>query len=277
MTETDQRALLDLVGELQGVLEVDQFRACLLAALKRAVPCEWISLNDLGPEPESTVVLIEPSFSREAHGLFARLAHENPLLVRFGQTGDGRAYRFSDVVTQDELHALALYREFYEPIGLEHQIAFTLRYAATRLLAVALSRRERDFSDAERDLLDSARPFLIDSYRAAIEHSELKAELDRRRGATAAGDSDGTLGAALVARGLTAREAEVLRWVALGRSNQAAAEALGLSHRTVEKHLERCFRKLGVATRSEAAAMAWSLLEAGPGSAGGHARRPDDA
>ena len=71
-------------------------------------------------------------------------------------------------------HATALHREFYGPIGLEHQIAFVLEQAPDRVLAVALSRRHRDFTDAERELLDRARPFLIQAYRNAIEHTRLK-------------------------------------------------------------------------------------------------------
>ncbi len=62
-----------------------------------------------------------------------------------------------------------------------------------------------------------------------------------------------------MAEGLTKREAQVLRLIALGRSNADAATQLGLSDRTVQKHLENAFPKLGVATRSEAAGRAWEL------------------
>ncbi len=257
----DGGALLELIGDVVGFVSIEDLRSGMLAALGRAVPANWISLNDLGPEPEDTAVLITPAFPASAHALFARLAHQNPLVARFQETGDGRAYRFSDVVTPEQLHSLELYREFYRPLGLEHQIAFTLPHPPTRLLAVALSRRERDFSDDERHLLNQARPFLIQAYRAANEHSEMRSELDRRHDATAAPDERHALVTALVARGLTPGEAEVLGWVALGRSNQAAAEELGISDRTVEKHLERAYRKLDVPSRSEAAALAWSLLE----------------
>jgi DNA-binding CsgD family transcriptional regulator len=259
--DLDVETLLALVGDAQGWLGLDEFRHGLLDALGRAVPAEWISLNDIGPEPESTVVVIDPPFPPEDHERFAALAHQNPLIERFGRTGDGRAYRFSDVVSADELHGLELYRSFYGPIGLEHQIAFTLPHPPTRLLGVALSRRDEDFSDSERALLDRARPFLIQAYRAAIEHSRLEDELERRRRATDPSAPDGFLDVALAARGLTPRESEVVRWVALGRSSAAAAEALGISPRTVDKHLERAYAKLGVNGRSQAAALAWSLIE----------------
>lgn len=54
---------------------------------------------------------------------------------------------------------------------------------------------------------------------------------------------------------LTNRESEVLSWVAKGKTNRDIAEILGMSPRTVNKHLEHIFDKLGVETRSAAAAI----------------------
>jgi DNA-binding NarL/FixJ family response regulator len=55
---------------------------------------------------------------------------------------------------------------------------------------------------------------------------------------------------------LTAREAEVLYWVIQGKTNRDIGEILSLSPRTVHKHLEHVFEKLGVETRTAAAALA---------------------
>jgi len=53
--------------------------------------------------------------------------------------------------------------------------------------------------------------------------------------------------------GLTRREAEVLAWVAEGKTNEEIGRILGLSSRTVQKHLEHIYPKLGVETRTAAA------------------------
>jgi len=66
--------------------------------------------------------------------------------------------------------------------------------------------------------------------------------------------------AALAPFGLSRREAEVLGWVAQGKTNPEIALILGLSSRTVGKHLERIFPKLGVETRTAAAARALESL-----------------
>jgi DNA-binding CsgD family transcriptional regulator len=259
--------LLELVGDVCGLLDLDELRRGLLYALHRMLPSDWVSLNDLGPGPEDVVVLIAPDASEELFEAWARNAHQNPLLERYLRTGEGRALRFSDVCTREHLHGLALYREVYEPMGVEHQLAFTLPGGPQRVLAVALSRGSSDYSDAERDLADRARPFLIQAYLNAI---AFDASRDRP-------EPEPTL-EALVGAGLTPREAQSLRLVALGRSNHHVAEALGISHRTVGKHLERGFRKLDVHDRSSAAARVWELARGdGRGQAASSAQTPHTA
>ncbi|GAB0119243.1 response regulator [Acidisoma sp. 7E03] len=56
--------------------------------------------------------------------------------------------------------------------------------------------------------------------------------------------------------GLTAREAEVLLWIGHGKGTRDIAEILGMSPRTVQKHLEQIYTKLGVENRAAAAAIA---------------------
>jgi DNA-binding NarL/FixJ family response regulator len=64
---------------------------------------------------------------------------------------------------------------------------------------------------------------------------------------------------------LTQRESEVLNWLVKGKTNRDIGEILGTSPRTVNKHLEHVFVKLGVETRTSAAALAISKLHGGRG------------
>jgi DNA-binding CsgD family transcriptional regulator len=66
-------------------------------------------------------------------------------------------------------------------------------------------------------------------------------------------ESDGDRPERLASLGLTRREAEVLGWVALGKTNSEIGELCAISARTVQKHLEKVFQKLGVETRTAAA------------------------
>jgi DNA-binding NarL/FixJ family response regulator len=72
---------------------------------------------------------------------------------------------------------------------------------------------------------------------------------------------DGPAGTSRLAdAALTPRETEVLSWLAKGKTNRDIGEILGMSPRTVNKHLEHIFEKLGVETRSAAAALASGQL-----------------
>ncbi len=250
MSSEYEERLLGLIADTQGLLDIGELRLGMLDAVNRAVPSDYVSLNDVGPDPATTVAVTRPQLSAAELGQFAELAHENPLVRRYTETRDGRAYRFSDVVTRRELHSLRIYREFYSPLGIEHQMAFTLPSQTDRILAVALSRRRRDFSDQERDLVDRARPFLIQAYQNAVAH-----QLARAGSST----DPAILLERLRAAGLTAREAEVVRLTALGASNRDVGAVLGITERTVAKHLERCFGKLGARNRSEASARVWAI------------------
>ncbi len=68
---------------------------------------------------------------------------------------------------------------------------------------------------------------------------------------------------------LTAREAEVLYWVSKGKTNKDIGDILGTSPRTVNKHLEHVFEKLGVETRTAAANQALAKMGAGRGAGEG--------
>jgi ATP/maltotriose-dependent transcriptional regulator MalT len=68
---------------------------------------------------------------------------------------------------------------------------------------------------------------------------------------------DALAGRATEPHGLTARELEVLRLVATGKSNREIASALVISEHTVARHVQNIFRKLGVASRTAAGAFAY--------------------
>jgi DNA-binding CsgD family transcriptional regulator len=66
--------------------------------------------------------------------------------------------------------------------------------------------------------------------------------------------------AALRSLGLTSRQAETLRLAALGYAANQTAVHMGITSRTVEKHLQHVYAKLGVRSLPQAAATAWAAV-----------------
>lgn len=338
LQERDVRAVLELVGDTHHADDLDQFRATVLEAVPALVPTDYISYNELAYDGSTAVALIAPELPAWAHERWARYGPQNPLIVRHAATRDGRAYRFSDVTTTEELHRLELYTELYARLGVEHQIAFALPSPPELVIGVALSRGGSDYTERDRRVLDLARPHLIQAWRNAELRGRTRATVEAvRRGLDDAGQAmllvegheivlasaaarqmleaatgtaaqegtrvpaairtwldgrpdvplalDGrrplvvrhlrgragepdvlvlepgtrTVGTAVLrGLGLTEREAEVLALIVRGRSSDDVAAELGISPRTVHKHVEHVFAKLGVGSRLEAVATVWA-------------------
>jgi DNA-binding NarL/FixJ family response regulator len=111
--------------------------------------------------------------------------------------------------------------------------------ARTRVLIALACREVGDHDTAELEL---------DTARAAF--GQLGATPDQAR-------VDALVGRGDAGEGLTAREVEVLRLVATGRSNSEIASALVISEHTVARHVQNIFGKLGVSTRTAAAVYAF--------------------
>jgi DNA-binding NarL/FixJ family response regulator len=89
----------------------------------------------------------------------------------------------------------------------------------------------------------------------------ISARLEREQQRPAAGfHPDFGSAVPLEALGLTPREAEVLLWVAQGKSNPEISTILGVAQNTIKKHLQNCFEKLGVDNRNAATILAWATL-----------------
>jgi DNA-binding CsgD family transcriptional regulator len=106
------------------------------------------------------------------------------------------------------------------------------------------------------DLLDAIRARFA---REAAREAELDAKVAAARQFTPKFDSPGPLEQKL---GLTPREAEVLLWVAQGKTNGDVAIICGAAEKTIKRHLTHVFEKLGVEGRNAASLRALEILSA---------------
>lgn len=147
-----------------------------------------------------------------------------------------------------------LHGDYCQRLGFEYALAVPLASDCRIRVNMVLSRRGFDFSERDRQRLDLLRPHLAFFYHHACQ---------------AAGTSGGeTQAPHLLASpdigpsGLTAREIAVMHWLACGKTDAEIAALLSISPRTVQKHLEHVYVKLGVETRT-AAVMRLLAISAG--------------
>jgi len=207
-----------------------------------------LSLCDLATGKRRVVSDPPHAFGRAELEAFDRHFRDHPL-VRFHTTHhDGGAHRISDAMAPAAFRATPLYADYYARVGLDHAMALPLYVDDRLLVSFVFNRKGRDFNVRERELLDLMRIPLATLYRQSYALAQARAAL------AASGDPappvhDGPDPLAT----LTDREREVLGWVAAGKSNAQIAAIVGASPRTVAKHLERIYGKLGVESRTAAA------------------------
>jgi len=110
------------------------------------------------------------------------------------------------------------------------------------------------FRDLLLGRLGDLRPDLPETLRRAAH-----ADAQRRARPTTAGGDEPPATGMVPSDPLSARELEVLRWLATGASNKAIARRLDLSPNTVKTHLKRVYEKLGADSRTAAVARARGL------------------
>lgn len=158
---------------LDAVSDVDSsalFGQRVLESLNAVVDCDIGSYNEIDPVAERAIYLVHPGEDMQIPPdadleAFPRLVLQNPILRFQRDTGDASAQRISDFMTRSELHQLELYQKVYRHIGVEYQVAFGLATKEPLVVAIALSRSERDFDDNEVILLNALRPYLVEIYR----------------------------------------------------------------------------------------------------------------
>jgi DNA-binding CsgD family transcriptional regulator len=211
--------------------------------LPRLVASEITTLSvcDLGRNARSVVSTPAGAISAADRATFDRHFAEHPLVRQHAGNPQGRAHRISDSLSRREFRETALYDEYYRRIGIDHVIAVPLFVDRRLLVSFVLNRNGRDFSDRECALLDLVREPLSALYR----HT-----LAMQRARTPNG---------FAALPVTPREREVLSWLAGGKTDREIAEILGMSPRTVQKHLQHIYEKLGVETRTAAVMRAMEM------------------
>jgi DNA-binding CsgD family transcriptional regulator len=241
------RKVLHAAAQAVEFRDLSEFRTGAIAVARELVPCESASYNEVKPGT-GAIVVADPAgwLTRESLEVFGRLAGENPLIAHYVRTGDGQPVRFSDFLSRRRLHGLALYDQLYRDMGVEHQIAFVLPSPPGEVVGIALNRGRHDFTGEEAAMLDLLRAPLRACYERLVERERLTNLLS----AYECGDFAAGAGAL----GLSERQVEVMRGVIEGASNAELAVSLGISRRTVEKHLQHIYMLLDVTSRTQAIA-----------------------
>lgn len=258
LRQRDLEASLSYLRELYAQRDPESFKRHVLETITNLIPSELTTYNELDLQTSKNVWEWEPTPSdfAELTESFALYMDENPCIAYYRRTGDGRATKISDFLTQRELRKLGYYNEYLRRVGLEHRMSIVLPKPPHSVIALAFG-RGKDFSERDRLVLDLLRPHLTQAYDNAAALARIRQEsahLNQTKDVLLTRESFERLG-------LTNREAEILLGIAQGKTNKQIAASLYVSPFTIKTHLQHVYRKLGVESRTEALARALEIID----------------
>jgi DNA-binding CsgD family transcriptional regulator len=248
LTSADFRGALDALHAIGDAgLGRDAFARGGLECLPRLVSSELTTLSvcDLDTGHRSVVSDSPGSISRREIEVFDRHFHDHPLVREHGRNPGAVTRCIDELLPASRFHGTPLYNDYYRVIRIDHVMAVPIHVDRRYLVSFVLNRSKRGFSDRDRARLEIMRPHLGNLYRLSIAASRHWVPPTE----SARPDS------------LTPRERSVLRWVAAGKTDRDIGAILEISPRTVHKHLQHAYEKLGVETRTAAAMRAGLLPE----------------
>jgi DNA-binding CsgD family transcriptional regulator len=242
LTSRELHAALDTLHAIgESCVGADEFARRGVECLPGLIGADLTTLStcDLDGGHRSVVSDHADAISRREIDVFDHYFEVHPLVCEHGRNRAATTKRIDDLLPDGAFRRTPLFNEYYRRVGIDHVMAVPIHVDGRFLVSFVLNRSGTAFSDRERELAEVVRPHLANLYRLGV-----SSERTRQLPADAPFDR--------AAAPLTPREREVLDWVAAGKTNRDIAAILSASPRTVEKHLERIYEKLGVETRTAA-------------------------
>jgi len=238
LRRTDVEAILAFLSCVDAIDRDAPYGREVLNALQALIPCDLVGYEEADIVARRFADTTPESADEDA---LYWMVGPCPITEYRSRTGDASAVRMSDVIGRVRYHELPMYREWYQPVGLDHvlEIAMSPRPRSYRSIVLTRGGDAPDFSERDRAVLETLRPH----FRAR----EARAELVNLASRSAAGFDDSARAQHVQ---LTIREREIVAMVGAGKTNAQIAAELWVTPGTVKKHLENVYQKLGVGSRA---------------------------
>jgi DNA-binding CsgD family transcriptional regulator len=221
--------VLELAGEMAEMNPAEVDYDWMAQALQDVLECPTAAFSEVGRD--GVRGLGWPHAQLPASVMTDVTRHNmerHPLIQHYVRTTDRRPLAVTDMTSLRRWRSSAVGSDIHAVMGFYDHMAIPLPSQPGTMRAFALGREDGGFTAQEREFVERLHPSLV--------------VLDRRAQRARSSPADG----------LTRREKQVLGIIAEGLTRQATARRLQISIRTVDKHLESIYRKLGVNSHIQA-------------------------
>ena len=249
----DLRALNESVLQLNSEDDPHTLPHRLSLALGTLLSFDFAAVECFGRAGWKGRLLDESRGLIEKHfDAFLRLAATHPLFPAFlSGVLSHKSFRLSDVISRRDLQALEISDHFLRPMSVDVQMAVSVPLSQGAADVLILSRQGKDFSIREKERLTAFLPHIILARRRSLLCSAVCYESFPEN----ALETEHFFLHLQERFGLSRRESEVIWWMVLGKSDRDIADICQISCRTVGKHCENIYRKLGVECRTAAVSL----------------------
>lgn len=248
-TSRDLRLALTVVRRLNA--DDPKAEPEALTLLGRLVGCDQasVTINDHVSRRMTAAISSRPERNLFRQPGFSVAVAQHPAFAayRSGALATGSSAALSDLNTAAALRRLPLYVDYYRPQGTVDQLLGLAAITGRQGLVVALNRSRIGFSRRDRALVDLLAPH----FAQAADRRKRTAALAAAARVRAWRDEQPSD----VLSRLTGREQQVALLLADGATDQQIARSLGITARTVHKHVEHIYRKLELTNRTTLTAL----------------------
>jgi DNA-binding CsgD family transcriptional regulator len=166
LTHDEHIEVLSCIQALYGCRSLAAFPEHALRALAALVPSTLSAFNEVNLRRGRTHMIMDRPIDHPDRIVadWERYRDQHPLVRYVEETGDGQAVKISDFLGEMEYHRLDIYRTVYAPLRAEDQMSITIRSDGGIIIAIAINRSRRDFSESDRVKLNLVRPHLLQAY-----------------------------------------------------------------------------------------------------------------
>jgi DNA-binding CsgD family transcriptional regulator len=191
LTASDLEGVLLAAQSVSTAQDPSVFSRLAIEQVARLLPSEVVTFNEIDPATGQLNFLSIPSsypFPPGAEQQLIALADQHPLIHYYVHSSDGSAKKISDFWSQAEFRASLLYELVYQPMEVEYQMSITLATLHSNVVAIVASRRHVDFSERDRAVLNTLRPYFVQAWYSARDHHRLRMLLNSTIGALVESD-----------------------------------------------------------------------------------------
>ncbi|HEU0090422.1 MAG TPA: LuxR C-terminal-related transcriptional regulator [Pseudonocardiaceae bacterium] len=250
----DLRAVIDLVYALNDDDDEVEMPRHVLIKLGALVGCESTFYSYVERTTGRLLAATsEPADADLRHlpGFQAVMGqHPGIAAYRSGRAAAGTPIALTDLADLPTLRRLALYTDYYQPHGTTDQMICLVQRGSHRSTLLAFNRARVGFSHRDRAVVELATAHLS---QAVVRRQRLASLAAAARRLDRQSEQVKQAGTRLSA--LTPRECQVVEHLVGGLTDREIARHLGISPRTVHKHLEAIYRKLGLDNRTSLVAL----------------------